>query len=61
HDYKGRTVSTVAEEKKFNPRLNMSMSQEDFVEIMNNLNLPNPKKIDVAVPGNLTCGNVKQQ
>ncbi|MCB0419612.1 MAG: MBL fold metallo-hydrolase, partial [Bdellovibrionales bacterium] len=50
HDYKGRTVSTVAEEKKFNPRLNMSMSQEDFVEIMNNLNLPNPKKIDVAVP-----------
>lgn len=60
HDYKGRTVSTIWEEKKYNPRLNMEMTKEQFVDIMNNLNLPDPKKIDVAVPGNLTCGNVKQ-
>lgn len=54
HDYKGQTVSTVEEEKKFNPRL--TRSQEEFVEIMNNLNLPKPAKIDVAVPANLVCG-----
>ncbi|MCJ8745351.1 hypothetical protein PDJAM_G00129290 [Pangasius djambal] len=54
HDYKGQTVSTVEEERKFNPRL--TRSQEEFVEIMNNLNLPKPAKIDVAVPANLVCG-----
>lgn len=54
HDYKGQTASTVAEERKFNPRLTKSL--EEFVDIMNNLNLPKPKKIDVSVPANLVCG-----
>jgi len=54
HDYKNRNVSTVEEERLFNPRLTKSL--EDFVDVMNNLNLPNPKKIDVAVPANMICG-----
>ncbi|MBM75701.1 MAG: MBL fold metallo-hydrolase [Proteobacteria bacterium] len=56
HDYKGRTASSVAEEKRFNLRLNLSKSREDFREIMENLNLSYPKKIDIAVPANLRCG-----
>lgn len=55
HDYKGDTVSTIAEEKAFNPRLNVS-SADEYAEIMNNLNLPNPKMMDVAVPENLKLG-----
>eukprot|EP00490_Sorites_sp_Unknown_P012367 CAMPEP_0114680552 /NCGR_PEP_ID=MMETSP0191-20121206/54290_1 /TAXON_ID=126664 /ORGANISM="Sorites sp." /LENGTH=430 /DNA_ID=CAMNT_0001957545 /DNA_START=58 /DNA_END=1351 /DNA_ORIENTATION=+ len=51
HDYKNRSISTVEEEKRYNPRLTKSV--EEFVEIMENLKLPNPKKIDVAVPGNM--------
>lgn len=54
HDYKGQTVSTVDEEKKFNPRLTKTL--DEFVNIMNNLNLPKPKKIDISVPANLVCG-----
>lgn len=54
HDYKGFTYTTVAEEKKYNPRL--TKSKEEFIHIMNNLNLPYPKKIDVAVPANKICG-----
>nr|XP_040020681.1 persulfide dioxygenase ETHE1, mitochondrial [Gasterosteus aculeatus aculeatus] len=54
HDYTGRTVSTVGEERTFNPRLTKSL--DEFVTIMNNLNLPKPKKIDVSVPANLVCG-----
>ncbi len=56
HDYKGRTVTTVAEEKQHNPRLRMDNDQDEFVDIMNNLNLAHPKRIDVAVPRNLLCG-----
>ncbi len=55
HDYKGDTVSTIGEEKAFNPRLNVN-SAEEYAEIMNNLNLPNPKMMDVAVPENLMLG-----
>lgn len=55
HDYKGDTVSTVAEEKAFNPRLQVS-SADEYAEIMNNLNLANPKMMDVAVPENLKAG-----
>lgn len=55
HDYKGDTVSTIAEERAFNPRLQVSSAQE-YADIMNNLNLPNPKMMDVAVPANLTIG-----
>ncbi len=55
HDYKGDTVSTIGEEKAFNPRLQVS-SIDQYVEIMNNLKLPNPKMMDVAVPANLKVG-----
>ncbi len=55
HDYKGDTVSTIWEEKKFNPRLQVA-SVDEYVEIMDNLNLPNPKMMDVAVPANLIMG-----
>lgn len=58
HDYNGHTVSTVFEEKQFNPRLRMTQSFEDFKKIMDNLNLPKPEKIDIAVPRNLNCGNL---
>ncbi|CAL8288616.1 unnamed protein product [Merluccius merluccius] len=54
HDYKGQTVSTVGEERRFNPRL--TRSREEFIDIMNNLNLEKPAKIDEAVPANLVCG-----
>lgn len=54
HDYKGMTVTTVAEELKHNPRL--TKTKAEFVEIMENLNLSYPKMIDKAVPANLICG-----
>ncbi|XP_046884506.1 persulfide dioxygenase ETHE1, mitochondrial-like isoform X2 [Hypomesus transpacificus] len=54
HDYKGQTVSTVGEEKRFNPRLTKTL--KEFIHIMNNLDLPKPAKIDIAVPANLMCG-----
>ena len=56
HDYEGRFVSTIAQEKKRNPRLKDNKSLEEFVAIMDNLSLPYPKKIDFAVPGNRMCG-----
>lgn len=56
HDYKGRTMSTVAEEKALNPRLGGGRTEDEFVEIMANLKLAYPKKIDEAVPANLKCG-----
>jgi glyoxylase-like metal-dependent hydrolase (beta-lactamase superfamily II)/rhodanese-related sulfurtransferase len=55
HDYKGDTVSTILEEKLHNPRLQVS-SAEEYSEIMNNLNLDDPKMMDVAVPANLHMG-----
>ena len=55
HDYKGWTVSTIGEERRCNPRLQVS-SVEAYVNIMNNLKLANPKYMDVAVPANLACG-----
>nr|XP_057941300.1 persulfide dioxygenase ETHE1, mitochondrial isoform X2 [Doryrhamphus excisus] len=54
HDYLGQTVSTVGEERMFNPRLTKSL--EEFVNIMDNLNLPKPSKLDISVPANLLCG-----
>lgn len=56
HDYKGMWVSTIGEEKKNNPRVGGGKSQQEFVEIMDNLKLAHPKKIDIAVPANLKCG-----
>ena len=58
HDYNGMTVSTIGEEIKFNPRLGVK-SREEYIELMNNLNLPPPKMIDVAVPANKNCGVVE--
>jgi sulfur dioxygenase len=55
HDYKGDTVSTIGEERAFNPRLQVKSVQE-YVELMNSLNLPNPKLMDVAVPTNMRVG-----
>jgi rhodanese-related sulfurtransferase len=55
HDYKGDTVSTIGEEKRFNPRLQVK-SVDEYVDIMNRLNLPNPKMMDVAVPANMRQG-----
>jgi sulfur dioxygenase len=55
HDYKGDTVSTIGEEKRYNPRLQVK-SVDEYVELMGKLNLPNPKMMDVAVPANLRQG-----
>ena len=55
HDYKGDTVSTIGEVRRHNPRLQVS-SVDEYVAIMNNLDLPNPKMMDVAVPANLKVG-----
>ena len=55
HDYKGETVSTIGEEKAFNPRLQVK-SVDEYVNIMNNLHLSNPKMMDVAVPANMRVG-----
>jgi glyoxylase-like metal-dependent hydrolase (beta-lactamase superfamily II)/rhodanese-related sulfurtransferase len=55
HDYKGDTVSTIGEEKRFNPRLQVR-SVEEYVELMNNLKLPNPKLMDVVLPANMHVG-----
>jgi glyoxylase-like metal-dependent hydrolase (beta-lactamase superfamily II) len=57
HDYKGRTVSTIGEERQFNPRL-AGVSRDRFIEIMNHLNLPNPRQIAAAVPANEQCGQL---
>jgi len=56
HDYNGRTTSSIEEERKHNPRLQFQ-DKADFIEHMNNLKLPNPKYMDVAVPANQSCGN----
>jgi glyoxylase-like metal-dependent hydrolase (beta-lactamase superfamily II)/rhodanese-related sulfurtransferase len=56
HDYRGITVTSVAEERRFNPRLGGDVDLGDFAGYMNNLNLPHPKLMAVAVPANLRCG-----
>jgi sulfur dioxygenase len=60
HDYKGDTVSTIAEERAFNPRLQVK-SAEEYVELMHNLKLPNPKMMDVAVPANMKVGLAQEE
>jgi len=56
HDYRGLTATSVAEEKKYNPRLGGEVAEADYAGYMKNLDLPHPKKIDEAVPANLRCG-----
>jgi glyoxylase-like metal-dependent hydrolase (beta-lactamase superfamily II)/rhodanese-related sulfurtransferase len=60
HDYKGETVSTIGEERAFNPRLQVK-SVEEYVELMNNLKLPNPRLMDVAVPANMHVGFAQEE
>ncbi|MBS0532242.1 MAG: MBL fold metallo-hydrolase [Proteobacteria bacterium] len=55
HDYKGDTVSTIGEEKRYNPRLQVR-SIDDYIELMGNLKLPNPKLMDVVIPANMHVG-----
>jgi len=56
HDYRGLTVTSVAEEKKYNPRLGGDLSESDFAGFMANLGLAHPKKLAIAVPANMVCG-----
>src|SRR6187549_1526126 len=60
HDYKGDTVSTIGEEKAYNPRLQVK-SMDEYVDLMNNLKLPNPKMMDVAVPANMHIGLAQEE
>lgn len=55
HDYKGWMSSSIREERRYNPRL-AGKTEAEYVDIMNNLNLPDPKLMDIAVPANLACG-----
>ena len=56
HDYKGQTVSTIAEEKESNPRIGGGRSREEYIAIMDELKLAKPARIDEAVAGNMACG-----
>ena len=60
HDYKGDTCSTIGEEKAYNPRLQVK-SVDEYVALMNSLNLPNPKMMDVAIPANMKVGYMQEQ
>lgn len=59
HDYQQRRVSSIGQEKARNPRLGGGKTIEEFVAIMGSLNLPRPKKMDVAVPANRECGEIQ--
>lgn len=56
HDYEGRFITTIAQEKERNPRLGKNKPLKEFVTIMETMDLPYPRKIDFAVPGNQQCG-----
>ncbi len=56
HDYRGVTATSVAEERRFNPRLGGDVDESDFTGYMNHLHLPHPKQMALAVPANLRCG-----
>lgn len=56
HDYKGRTATSIEEERRLNPRVRDGISKDQFVEIMDNLDLAPPKKLDESLPANLRCG-----
>jgi glyoxylase-like metal-dependent hydrolase (beta-lactamase superfamily II) len=55
HDYQGMTVSTIQEEKRYNPRLQVP-DRQTYVDLMNSLKLDNPRMMDIAVPANRNCG-----
>jgi sulfur dioxygenase len=56
HDYLGRTASSIGEEKRFNPRIGGQANENDFVGYMDNMQLPHPKKLKIAVPANMKAG-----
>lgn len=56
HDYEKRCLTTIGQEKLRNPRLSTGVTREQFIEVMGDLDLPYPKKINYAVPGNIACG-----
>jgi glyoxylase-like metal-dependent hydrolase (beta-lactamase superfamily II)/rhodanese-related sulfurtransferase len=60
HDYKGRNATSVREELRWNPRLGRARSLPEFVQIMAELKLPYPKKLDVALPANSQCGVLRE-
>ena len=57
HDYEGRTASTIGEEKRLNPRIRSGTTRDEYIHLMSALDLPKPKRIDTALPGNLACGS----
>jgi sulfur dioxygenase len=59
HDYNGLSISTIGEEKAVNPRLGGGATREEYIKIMNDMDIPKPQRIDIAVPGNLKCGHNK--
>jgi len=60
HDYNGMNQSTIGEEKQFNNRVGAGKSFEEFAKIMDNLNLAEPKRLHISVPGNMQCGKIKE-
>lgn len=56
HDYNGFSVSSIVEEKRYNPRLGNNRSCQEYIDIMCAMDIPKPKRIDIAVPGNNNCG-----
>jgi glyoxylase-like metal-dependent hydrolase (beta-lactamase superfamily II) len=60
HDYSGRTMSSVGEERTYNPRIGGAADERDFVVFMENLHLPHPKQMEAALPANLRCGRPEQ-
>src|SRR6185437_9663270 len=61
HDYRGLTVTSVAEERRFNPRIGGEIAVGDFTGYMKNLGLAHPKLMDIAVPANLRCGRPENE
>ena len=59
HDYIGRSASTIGEEKRFNPRIGGQANENDFVGYMENMRLPHPKKLEIALPANIKSGRPK--
>lgn len=56
HDYAGRTSSTIGEERRLNPRIGGGANKTDFIHYLNNMRLPHPRNMDIAVPANLNLG-----
>lgn len=60
HDYTGRSASTIGEEKIYNPRIGGKANENDFVGFMENMQLPHPRKLEIAVPANIKGGKPEQ-